>query len=816
MVALGSFARVTLCPASDIDVLLLHDGGWGDKQLAGLVQSVCYPLWDAGLSVGHTVLTAREAVAGSAEAIDRATSLTERRLVAGDPGLMDDLAARTDRWLRRNRSRLITALAEADAVRHGRVGPEPGMLEPDLKNGAGGLRDLDSLRWAAAFLLGEPTYAALIGARYLGAAEQRQLHEAGRTLHEVRCALHLVLGAAKPMHGVDVLRLDVQDEVADRLGLDSGDDVLRRVGLASRLVRYVHDRTWRQLQGDARFGRGGRRRSRIRIGSDLALENGVIEIASGAVVATDPALPLRAVAAAAANDTHIGRASAERLRRQVTDAGSLEWNDAGRAALLATLRRGRAGLASLADADHLGVLEAMLPEWPQVRGHPQRNPYHRFDLDTHLVRSVAELVDIAGGVLDPRHVVIAERIRAPEVVLLATVLHDVGKPWAGDHSVVGAVRAVDWVRHMGFGAWCAARVARLVRHHLLLPEVATSRDLDDPEELRRVANLVADLETLDGLYLLSLADARATGPSAYSAWKDNLLAELHARVQVLLTGGSEGWDRLAGPGVVAADARELVGDAEVDAVLDGTHRRYLRAATAEQVAAHARLLMHEEDGHFAPTSNDLRASWRSGPAPGTAVVSIVARDRRGLVADCAGVLAGHGLPVHEARAFTRDDGVALDWFVVGSRDRVTGSKVRPAAVIGALQQLAAATSVRREVDALVTRRERRRDERITGPSPAVEVAITPSAPIARIEVRGPDAPGMLYRLACVIADADLDIVGARVATLEGEVRDIFFVTSADPGVSSVDERLDGLDTALRVAADIPRQDPTEPRPPSCA
>ena len=802
VVALGSYARRELCPASDVDVLLLHDG-WRNKELQELVRSICYPLWDSGLEVGHAVLTAREAVAAAGEAIDRATSLTDRRLVAGDRGLLDDLATRTQRWLRRSRRTLIEDLAAADRRRHGRDGSVPGMLEPDLKNSAGGLRDVDSLRWAAACLLGEPTLDALIGAGYMAAGEHRDLREAAAALLEARCALHLVLGARKPRHGVDGLRLEVQDDVAAYLGDASGHDVLRRVGLAMRVIRHVSARAWPQLLDDARGGRKRRRgRAIVPVDDDLLLVDGVVETVPGTSVAADPSLPLRTVAAAAAHHTSVGRATGAALRREILESRPLAWTDASRRALLALLADGDRALAAFADADHLGIFDAMLPEWSRVRGHPQRNPYHRFDLDTHLIRTVAECVAVMDGAVDPRHAAIAERLGAPEVVLLAAFLHDVGKPWPGDHSHVGADIAGQWVRHMGFAPTTAARVARLVRHHLLLPEVATTRDLDDPAELEEVAKAVEDSETLDGLLLLSLADARATGPSAYSGWKDNLLNEVHARVRTRLD-GQTGGAHVAEPGLVATDARRRVGDHAVDRLLKGLDHRYLLAADAEQVSVHAELA--------ASGTDQLRASWRNGRAPNTAVVTVTAPDRRGLVADCAGVLAGYGLPVHEARAFTRADGVALDWFVVGTHDPVTGARAQPHAVVDALHRLGRGAL---DVVDLLGRRERRRDVRVLARPTDVEVAISVSARMSRVDVRSPDVPGILYRLARVLADAGLSVVGARVATLEGEARDVFFVTGLDP--STVDELRAALRTAADLAGSAAAGLPTAPRPRSSA
>lgn len=782
VVALGSYARRELCPASDIDLLLLHDG-WRRDELEELVRALCYPLWDAGLSVGHAVRSPKEAVKAAGERIDTATALTERRLVAGDPGLLDDLASRMGRWLRKGTGRFLGEIAEADRARHQRAGRHAGMLEPELKDGAGGLRDLHSLRWAAAALLNQAGLDPLVGARYLGAADHGELTAASHTLLGARAALHLVALRAgrRPGGDADRLRLDLQDEVATLLGDEHADALLRRVGLALRTVAHVHGRTWPLLLAD---GTAGRRRSRPAaetVAEGIALRDGLVEASTSAALGDEPALPLRLTAAAARRQAHLGRTTAARLRTEVAAAGSLPWDAAGRAALLNTLRCGPDALPALADADHLGILAAYLPEWPRIRGRPQRNPFHRFDLDTHGFEAVAELHEVGRGVLDEQHARLWSGLGDHDSLLLATLLHDIGKAWPGDHSIVGARAATRWVTHMGFDNACAERVALLVREHLLLPDVATRRDLDDEQEIAAVAARVGEVGMLDALYLLSLADARATGPAAHSPWKDALLQELHARVRRYLLEGP-GAPPAAGDAVREARAlaaAEGIAPGELDALLEGVPERYLNAADAQQIVEHARLLRP------VPGIGELRARVRPGPTDETLVLTVVAADHRGLFADCAGVLAGHGADVLDVRAFTRDDGVALDWFVLRPGH---GPGAGPGTGPGqgtdweeVLDDLRRAAGGLLDVDALVRRREHRRDERPSRHHALVpvEVRYEASGDAWSIEVRGPDAPGVLYRLSRVLREAELDIVGVRAATLPPEVRDVFSVRLLD-------------------------------------
>jgi [protein-PII] uridylyltransferase len=718
VVALGGYARRELCPASDVDLLLVHDH-WPRDRLEALVQGLCYPLWDAGLAVGHAVRTGREAVRAAEDDITTATALTDRRLVAGDVGLFEDLASRAARWARRTRARLLPDLAAANAARHTRAGAYPGMLEPHLKDGAGGLRDVHSLRWAAGALLGDAGLDPLVGARYLGAQDRRRLTAAADALLAARCALHAAHGGGA-RHGstVDVLRLDLHDDVAGRLGLDEADTLLREVGLAMRTVAHIADRTWPRLLADARDRRRRVRAAPVPLADDVTLVDGLVEIAPAASLAQDPALGMRVVAAAARSGTHVGRATVTRLQRELNGTRELPWSEDVRAHLLDVLRAGRRGLGALADADHLGLLQAHLPAWPTVRGRRQRNPFHRYDLDTHGAQTVAELMELAAG----EHGALWQGLDDHELVLLGAWLHDIGKAWPGDHSVVGAHHAAVWVTAMGFGEAGARRVAGLVRDHLLLPQVAAGRDLDDPAEIMAVAARVGDVQSLDALYLLSLADARATGPTAHSPWRDALLATLHARARSALTTGAPAATRSPND---AAGGRD-------DAV------------------------------------SEPYWAIRPGPADGVHTIVVRARDRHALFADCAGVLAAAGAVVLDARADTASDGLAQDRFVARLPDGLDH------AALGA--DLDAALRGALDVPTAVARRERRRSQAPPVAVPAaVTVEVAGDGRVTRVEATGPDAPGALYRLASVLSGAGLDIRGARVTTLGATVRDVFFV-----------------------------------------
>lgn len=530
VVALGSYARRMLCPASDVDVLLLHDG-WADPDLEVVVRAVCYPLWDAGLTVGHAVRTPTEAVQAAADRLDTATTLADRRLVAGDPGLYDAFSGRARRWLHGRLTPLVDALAAGADGRRGSGNGRTGVREPNLKDGRGGLRDLQALRWAAACLLGETGLDPLVSAGYLGAAERRTLAGAEGTLLAARCALHLTRAPTRrrPSRDTDVLRDEVVEEVAARLGLEAG-DLGRELALATRAVAHLSSRVWPHVVRDARDGRRrspDRELARHRVSDGIVLAGGLAESDGELDFTARPSRGWELVAAAAERGTHLGRSTAGRLSRALADGDPPVWDGAGRTAFLSTLRAGRAAQPALTDADQTGLLGASIPEWAAMRGRPQRDPVHAYDLDTHSIETVACLVDVGAGALGEWHASLWRELTTGDDLLLAALLHDIGKPWPGDHSVVGADLSAALVTRMGFGTHRAQRVATLVRHHLLLPSVAVGRDLDDPDEVAELVTAVGDQQTLDALFLLTIADGRATGPHVHSTWRQQLLSRLH-------------------------------------------------------------------------------------------------------------------------------------------------------------------------------------------------------------------------------------------------------------------------------------------------
>ncbi|MFC8850734.1 MULTISPECIES: [protein-PII] uridylyltransferase [unclassified Micromonospora] len=523
LVAVGGLGRRQCAPYGDLDLVLVHAGVPGMDELA---PQVWYPIWDAGLRLDHSVRTLAEALSVAQDDVKVALGLLDARHVAGDRELADTLArTAVDHW-RRTAVRQLPALREITEARWQAHGELAFLLEGDLKEAAGGLRDVGILRAIATAGITDALRPAV------RAAHLRLL--------DTRDALHEQAGRR-----VDRLVAQERDGVAARLGLrqpsgeaaaaavaaHDGDVLLRRVAGDARTISHALDDAWRA----ADRLRSGRRRGadprpvRRPVARDVVEHDGELVLARTAIGARpDPSLSLRMAAAAATTRLPIARATCEWLAAYCPPLPS-PWPADARAALVTLLGAGPGLVPAWETCDRYGLIDGWLPEWTRMRSLPQHNPVHRYTLDRHLVQTAYEA---------SRH---TREVDRPDLLLLGAFLHDIGKglPADGgaDHSTVGAPLAEAVVARIGLPEPEVALIGTLVRLHLLLPDVATRRDLSDPVTIARVAEAVGDSTTLDLLHALVRADAAATGPAAWSDWKGRLVAELVARVRTALDTG---------------------------------------------------------------------------------------------------------------------------------------------------------------------------------------------------------------------------------------------------------------------------------------
>ncbi|MGW1912572.1 [protein-PII] uridylyltransferase [Streptomyces sp. NPDC002076] len=727
LVAVGGYGRGELSPRSDLDLLLLHDGS-DPKAVAALADRLWYPIWDLGLALDHSVRTPAEARRTAGEDLKVQLGLLDARHLAGDMGLTAGLRTAVLADWRNQAPKRLPELQELCAERAERQGELQYLLEPDLKEARGGLRDATALR--------------AVAASWLADAPREGLADARRRLLDVRDALHLATGRA-----TDRLALQEQDQVAAELGLLDADTLLRQVYEAARVISYASDVTWREV-GRVLRSRAVRPRLRAMLGGGKPvterspLAEGVVEqdgevvLARAARPERDPVLPLRAAAAAAQAGLPL---SLHAVRRMAATARPLPtpWPAEAREQLVTLLGSGRPTVDVWEALEAEGLISRLLPDWERVRCRPQRNAVHIWTVDRHLIETAVRASELT------------RRVSRPDLLLVAALLHDIGKGWPGDHSVAGEIIAKDVAARIGFDRADVDVLSALVRHHLLLIETATRRDLDDPATVRSVAEAVGTQSTLELLHALTEADALATGPAAWSSWRGSLVADLVRRVSAVLAGDASDEPEPAAP---TAEHERLA----IEAYRTGGPVLALRAQ---------REPVTEEESAQEPLGVELIIAVPDQPAVLPAV---------------AGVLAVHRLTVRtaELRALRLPDDVddgsvlLLNWRVAAEYGSLPQATRLRADLVRALDATLDIAGRLAERDAAYPRRRG-----WVAPPPRVTVAPAASRHATVIEVRAQDAPGLLYRIGMALEKAGVRVRSMHVSTLGSNAVDAFYVTT---------------------------------------
>jgi [protein-PII] uridylyltransferase len=698
LVAVGGQGRGELAPESDLDLLLLT----GPNTAAdGVAEKLWYPIWDAGLKLGHSVRSVRATLSLASEDLETATSLLSARHVAGDVQLSTELAERAAAAWRKRGRKWLEELARSVEDRHAAAGEVAFDLEPDLKEGRGGLRDVHALAWAVA-AGAEPDAALMEGLQ--------ARHDA---LFEVRVELHRLSG--KPG---DRLLLQDQDVIATRLDLGDADELMARVSTAGRAIAHASDEVWHDIRSSLNGTFFSRLRRDRPVEGELAVVDARVVLADGDTPVTDPFEVLRVATLAARQGVRIGRGTIDALLAAPSPSPSTPWPEDARRQFCTLLLCGHAMVPVVEALDHAGLWQRLLPEWAANSSRPQRNAYHRWTVDRHLLEATAEAA------------VLAPTVPRPDLLAMGLLLHDIAKgfPERGDHSVVGAEMARDIAGRMGFDDADVDTIAALVRHHLLLPDVATRRDLDDRATLEFVAREVGTDERLVLLRAMAEADGIATGPAAWSPWKAQLVERLATRTLGLL-GGAQ------------------VATVVPDGFPSEAQRRML-------------------DGGGVTIES------------GGEVITIACPDRPGVFVRVAGALALHGLEVVEARIHS-ERGMALDEFRV--RAGPSGSIPWERVERDVTRVLEGRLALHARIQERSRSHRRRRQVGLHQFAPTVRFDNGASAGRTVVEVLGPDSFGLLYRLARAFGEFDLDITSARIHTMGQDVVDTFDVAGIDGG-----------------------------------
>jgi [protein-PII] uridylyltransferase len=741
VVAVGGYGRGDLSPHSDVDLLFLVAPK--SDVTKGTLRGLLYPLWDAGWQVGHATRTPKQTIEHVTDDLDAATAILSARLITGGNELYEEFQDRLERHIAKNAKTLARKIVDATAERHRRVDRAGWVLAPDLKEDIGGLRDLHRLLWL-----------------------QRLAGEAADLPPDLARAGDVLLAAREALHGevrrkTDELRIDLQPLVAGRLGLSGenpASDLMFEVHSSARTIEHEGSLEAARLVGS--LVSGPRRSGWVeRLGGGVKVEDGALTFALQSA-SIDTASCLHLIAAYSRTGRPIDPKAVKALKAYFSRETPDSWTAEMRKTFFEILK-GEHSVRALETLDQIDAWDVLVPEWKRVRGLAQHDPYHRYTVDAHLFVTVSEVRRTL--LTDPVAASAAREAGREEPLWMAALLHDVGKGSGMDHSVAGEKIARQICTRIGLESETIDDIEALVRWHLLLVDTATRRDLDDGAVIQDVAEKIADGARLRLLYVLSVADGRATGPEGWSPWKGALVQELYRKALVALETGE-----LPARSDVTARAREieayepaLAGRSEE--ILATLPPSYLDSTTIPDMVDDIRLLQRP------PRRGEVTHHVYEGLEAGEAAVTVCVIDRPGTLARTAGVLALNRFSVLRAQAFSTSTGLALERFVVRLPDDPPWE------------------SFGRDLEAIYSGRlalEARLEKKIRDYKPParmeaeVRVLQDASPHSTVIEVRVPDAMGLLYAIASALTELDLDIHVAKIDTLGRRVVDVFYVRNA--------------------------------------
>jgi [protein-PII] uridylyltransferase len=718
LAAVGGYGRGELSPGSDLDIVFLHSGKVSPENLKAFVNEVLYPLWDTK-SVDHSVRTRSETREAASADLRVATGLLDIRYIAGNPDFVSAVQVDALDFWRKNAKENLSNLHKSLEQRHSRAGELAYLLEPDLKEARGGLRDIQALR-----------------AISLSGAVQVPLEKiswAEATLNNVRESLHIASGRGK-----DRLLFQEQDKVADLLNYPDADAMMSDVARAARSVDYLLNYTWHSLEHKSRdgFGRLSKKARTTSVAKNVSASNREILIDPLVSLDEDPVVGLRAAATAAQLGLPLSLDSFTSLAEKLKKGEGVltnPWPREARELLIALIGAGESMVDILETLDQEEIIFQWIPEWMSVRSLPQRNALHRHTVDRHMVETAVHAAKLT------------RKVQRPDLLLFAALFHDIGKGAQEDHSERG-VRLIEPIaQRIGFDSKEIEIVKNLILHHLLLSSTATRRDLDDPATIQSVLTAIPDVNTLELLHALSIADGEATGSAGWSDWKATLVNDLVHRVKRAMAGA------------------EVAPQPEV----------------SDEQSALAQM-------------GQLRVSVQEHSS-GLAV-EVISPDKPGLLSIVAGVLNISRLDVKSARTKTLGSSAVMTWIVTPEPHAPEINETKLHDLIASA--LVDSTEVEEKLFARAAAYAS--IPTIPVPDPEVEIFTDAATDATVIEVRSHDRPGLLFRIGAAITQSKVDIRSAIVTTLGAEAIDTLYVTELTGGALS-DERANELASHLKQA-----------------
>jgi [protein-PII] uridylyltransferase len=788
VVAVGGYGRGTLAPGSDVDLLFLFphkQTAWGES----VVEAMLYPLWDLKLKVGHSVRSIDDCVREAKADMTIRTALLEARFLVGDPLLFHDMVRRFGAEVVEGSAPAFTeAKLQERETRVRRAGSSRYLVEPNVKDGKGGLRDLNTLFWIAKYSYRVDDARALVNAGLFDRKELVMFERSEEFLWRVRCWMHFITGRAE-----ERLSFDLQRQVAAAIGYAgrSGQAPVERFMKAYFLVaKDVGDLTAivcaaleaRQQKPRASLSRllgsfTKGRRVRALGHPDFTLKSQRLCVVDGDAFRRDPVNLLRLFEIASRDDIAI-HPDASRLVTQslrlVTP--QLRADPEANRIFLEILTARRSPEAVLRRMNESGLLGKFVSDFGRVVAMMQFNMYHHYTVDEHLIRSVGILAEIDAGVLEAEHPLANEimpTIANRRALYVALFLHDIAKGRIEDHSIAGARIARKLAPRLGLSEAQTETAAWLVEHHLDMSTVAQSRDLGDPKTIESFAATVQTLERLKLLLILTVADIKAVGPGVWNGWKGQLLRTLYYETEIVLAGGHSAIERKARVEKKQDALKELLRDwpdGERDAYLARHYPAYWIKTDLARQEKHARFL-REAERHGRTTATAVETDQFRGITE----LTVLAPDHPRLLAIVTGACAAAGGNIVDAQIFTTTDGLVLDTISVSRAFDRDDDELRRAERIAAAIERALKGEIR-IADLVAQRRAPPPRGGTFQLAPEVIIDNVLSARHTVLEVSGLDRPGLLYDLTTAIGKLNLNIASAHIATFGEKAVDVFYVT----------------------------------------
>ena len=776
LVGLGGTGRGEMAPFSDLDLMMLVPPG-GAPWCEQVVEGLLYLLWDLKLKVGQSVRTPTEAIALAKSDMTIRTSLLEARYLWGDEALSDETALRFRRDVvaGTNREFVAAKLAERDE-RHRRMGDSRYVVEPNVKDGKGGLRDLHTLYWIGKYVHGVRQPTELVGAGLLTAEEYRRFERAERFFWSVRCHLHLAAGRAEERLGFDRQReIAAAMRYSDRPGKSAVERFMQFYFLNAKTVGDLTGLFLAQLdeqlaRSGRRFGLPSLRRRPARL-DGFVLDRGRLSIPSDDFFAQDPVRLLHLFALAASNRLEIHPAAMRAAARDARLADTVRDDPRANTCFLEVLTDRNAPDLVLRWMNEAGVFGRFVPDFGRVVAQMQFDMYHHYTVDEHSIRAIGLLAAIERGELAKDHplsTALFKQISSRRTLYVAVLLHDIAKGRGGDHSELGAEIALQLGPRFGLDPGETETVAWLVRHHLLMSNTAFRRDLADPQTVEDFVRAVQSPERLRLLLILTVVDIRAVGPGTWNDWKRSLLRTIFEAAEERLRLGHKEHGR---------SEQVIYRQAELAAKLGWEPTRAEKHASR----LHDSYWVAEPPTWQFANALQIEAADKDEPSvvaeddteSGATRVSVFAPDSPGLFYRISAGLAAAGASIVDARIHTTRDGMALDNLLVHDRQgRAYAEKRLRARLVTSVID-----AIKGDAPALP---QGGRDSRgnVFNVAPRVLIAEQASSRTTVIEVNAPDRPALLARLARSIYKAGHQLHSAHIATYGERAVDVFYVTTA--------------------------------------